>query len=75
MKDEELTKNINSKPIENKNSINLQNNPEYRNWLIRSRAVVNALKLIEKFSQFGDQDEEDEFVSDDEEIEEAPTNG
>lgn len=50
MKDEELSKNINTKPIDNNNLVKLQNNPEYRNWLIRSRAVVNALQLIEKFS-------------------------
>jgi len=38
---------------------------------VRSRGVVGVLKLLEKFCLFGDQDSDDEFESDDDEIEDS----
>jgi len=46
--------NIASKPLINKETENLVNNPVYRAWLVRSRGVVGVLKMLEKFNQFGD---------------------
>jgi hypothetical protein len=50
MKDEEVKEDIKEKPLDQKSSDNLQNNPEYRAWLVRCRAIIGSLKLIEKFS-------------------------
>jgi anaerobic ribonucleoside-triphosphate reductase len=55
MEDEELKdeqgaeKNISNTPLNNKAAEQLQNNPEYRSWIIRARAVVGILKLLENF--------------------------
>ena len=54
-----------TKKVKTYRATDRQNNPAYRAWLIRSRGVVCALKLLEKFCMFGDQDSDDEFESDD----------
>lgn len=47
MKDEETT-NIANKAIETKESEQLQKDPEFRNWMVRARATVGAIKVVEK---------------------------
>lgn len=48
MKDDEVV-NIAKKPLETKETETLTKNPEFRNWLLRSRAVIGVLKIVEKF--------------------------
>lgn len=47
MKDEEAT-NIASKAIDTKESEQLQKDPEFRNWMLRARAIVAVVKVVEK---------------------------
>ena len=65
MKDEDVS-NIDQKAIQPTETEQLQNNPEFRVWQGRAKAVVGVLKVIEKLCMFGDQDEADDGFESDE---------
>ena len=51
---EEDKVNIANRPMDNKQTEALQNNPAYRAWLVKAKSTVGVLNMLEKFCQFGD---------------------
>ena len=50
--------------LTSKETQDLQNNPAYRQWLVRAKANVIAVKLLEKFCECGDQGDSDDGFED-----------
>lgn len=55
---------IEQEVISSKETQELQANPAYRQWLVRAKANVLAVKLLAKFSQCGDQEDSDDGFED-----------